>query len=59
VDPEAIVYFRYERILEDIAVDGTSIFGDPTLTEATREAQVDLIASFFAPGGIVESVEAV
>ncbi len=59
VDPEAIVYYRYERILEDMEVDGASVFGDDSLTEATRQAQVDLIMSFFAPGGDLESAEQV
>lgn len=59
VDPEAIVYYRYERILEDMEVDGASVFGDDSLTEATRQAQVDLIMTFFAPGGDLEGAEQV
>lgn len=59
VDPEAIVYYRYERILEDIEVDGASVFGDEPLSESTRQAHVDLVMSFFAPGGVVESAEQV
>ncbi len=59
VDLEAIIYYRYERILEDIGVDGASVFGDASQTEATRRAQVDLVMSFFAPGGILETAERV
>jgi len=59
VDADAIVYYRYERILEDIGVDGESVFLDDSLTEGTRQAQADLVRSFFAPGGILESVEQV
>ncbi|MGH2429908.1 MAG: phosphotransferase [Candidatus Limnocylindria bacterium] len=57
VDREAIVYYRYERILEDIGEFGRSVFGDPALPEASRESQVELVESFFGPGGIVGSVE--
>jgi len=56
---EAIVYYRYERILEDIGEFGLSVFGDPALPESSRESQVELAESFFAPGGIVETVERV
>jgi len=59
VDPEAIVYYRYERILEDIGVDAASVFGDDSQTEETRQAQVDLVMSFFAPGGMLASAEQV
>lgn len=59
VDIEAIIYYRYERILEDIGVDAESVFCDASLSEATRQAQADLVASFFAPGGILESAEQV
>ncbi len=59
VDPEAIVYYRYERILEDIGVDAASVFGDDSQTEETRQAQVDLLMSFFAPGGMLETAEQV
>ncbi len=57
VDREAIIYYRYERIFEDIAEAGMSVFGDPALGEASRESQVRLLESFFGPGGIVETVE--
>lgn len=59
VDREAIVYYRYERILEDIGVDATSVSGDPATPESSRESQVALVESFFGPGGIVETVERV
>jgi len=59
VDTEAIIYYRYERILEDIGVDAESVFGDASLSEATRQTQADLVMSFFAPGGILETVEQV
>ncbi len=59
VDRDAIVYYRYERILEDIGVDGASVFGDGSLTEGAREAQVDTVMSFFDPGRDLETAEQV
>lgn len=59
VDADALVYYRYERILEDIGVDGESVFLDESTSEATRERQVDLVASFFAPDGDLERAERV
>jgi spectinomycin phosphotransferase len=57
VDSDAIVYFRYERIIEDIGEFGRSVFGDAAFREAFRESQVALVESFFAPGGIIDSAE--
>lgn len=59
MDPDAIVYYRYERILEDIGEIGTSVFIDGKQPEASRESQVALAESFFGPGGILETVEIV
>lgn len=59
VDPDAIVYYRYERILEDIGEVGRSVFGDGQQSEASRESQVALAESIFAPGGMLETVERV
>jgi spectinomycin phosphotransferase len=56
VDREAIVYYRYERIFEDLGVDATSVFSDRT-GGASAETQVAMIASNFGPGGMVEAVE--
>jgi spectinomycin phosphotransferase len=56
VDPEAIVYYRYERILEDIGVIARSVF-DGDASEESRAREVDLAESFFSPGGILETVE--
>jgi hypothetical protein len=59
VDREAIVYYRYERILEDIGEFGKSVLGDATLPEASREPQVALAEGIFRPGGMLETVERV
>jgi spectinomycin phosphotransferase len=58
VDPEAIVYYRYERILEDIGEISRSVFEGGS-SEESRASEVDLAESFFGPGGIVETVERV
>ncbi|MDQ4036018.1 MAG: aminoglycoside phosphotransferase family protein [Chloroflexota bacterium] len=57
VDPEAIVYFRYERMFEDIGVDAASVFGDPALPEPSRKSQADTVERYFAPGGFADSIE--
>jgi spectinomycin phosphotransferase len=58
VDPEAIVYYRYERILEDIGEIGRSVFDGDT-PETSRAPQVALAATWFDPGGDIEAAEAV
>ncbi len=57
IDREAIVYFRYERIFEDIGVDAAGVFGDPASTEASRAGQVSMLERMFGRGGMVETVE--
>ncbi len=59
VDPDAIGYYRYERILEDIGEIGRSVFLDDAPSESSRAEEVALAASFFEPGGILETVEQV
>lgn len=59
IDPVALVYYRYERIIEDIGEIGKSIFLDPNVGEQMRAEEADLLMSFFAPGGIIETVEMV
>ena len=56
VDPEAIVYYRYERILEDIGEIARSVFEGGS-SEESRAWEVDLAESFFGAGGILETVE--
>ena len=59
IDPETLIYYRYERIIEDIGSFGESVLLDPSLGEQARAEETDLLTSFFAPGGIVESAETV
>ncbi len=59
IDPEAIVYYRYERILEDIGEIGRSVFSDEITSEESRESEIAIAEGFFASGGILETVEQV
>jgi len=58
IDPEAIAFFRYERILEDIGEFARSV-RDDDLSEASRQEQITLLASFFEPGSMLDEVERV
>jgi spectinomycin phosphotransferase len=59
VDPEALIYFRYERILEDIGEVGRSVFERGSVSEASRIGEVELAEGQFGPGSMLESAEAV
>jgi spectinomycin phosphotransferase len=59
IDPEALIYYRYERIIEDIGEIGRSVFLDPGLDERAREEEAGVAMSFFAPGGMVDLAETV
>jgi spectinomycin phosphotransferase len=59
IDPAALVYYRYERIIEDIGEFGKSVFLDPGLSEQARTDEAELAMSFFAPGGDADLAETV
>lgn len=59
VDPDALIYYRYERIIEDIGYIGKSVFLDRNLSEQTREVEAGLIRGLFEPGGFIGRAEAV
>ena len=59
IDPAALVYYRYERIVEDLGEFAKSIFLDPSLGEATKAAAAELTMGFFAPGGDLDRAELV
>jgi len=59
IDPTALVYYRYERIIEDIGEMGRRVLLDPRLGEQAQEEEAELAMSFFAPGGDIDNAETV
>lgn len=59
LEPAALIYYRYERIVEDLGEFGKSVFLDPGLGEEARAAAAELAMGCFAPGGDVERAETV
>lgn len=59
IDPLALIYYRYERIVDDFGEFGKSVFLDPTMSEPARQAAVDLATQFFSPGGDIDRAETV
>jgi spectinomycin phosphotransferase len=57
VERDALIFYRYERILEDIGEFAASVFLDPDISEDSRRRQTDLVESFFAPGDVIDSAE--
>jgi spectinomycin phosphotransferase len=58
VDPEALIYYRYERILEDIGEISRSVFDDRRPSETSRVGEVRLLEALIAPAAL-EAVERV
>ena len=59
IDPSALAYFRYERIVEDIGECGEAVLLNDGLGEDSRAAQAMLAMHFFEPGGDVDVAEIV
>ena len=59
IDPEALIYYRYERIVQDIGEIGRSVLLDPSPSDRMRAEESRLARSFFAPGGDINHAEAV
>jgi spectinomycin phosphotransferase len=59
IDREAIIYYRYERFLEDLAEFGRTVFLDPLPTAAARDREVDLTESYFGPLSLLATAEQV
>lgn len=59
IDPEALIYYRYERIVEDLGEIGRSVMLDPKPSDQLRTDESWLARSFFAPGGDIDRAETV
>lgn len=59
IDPEALNYYRYERIIEDLGEFGKSVFINPRFSEEVREEEAALGRSFFEPDGDLARAETV
>ena len=59
VDPVAIVYYRYERCLQDLGEIGRSVFHDAHLDEETHRDQAAVAEGYFIPGGFLDRAETV
>jgi spectinomycin phosphotransferase len=59
IDQEALIYYRYERIIEDLGEFGKSVFVNPRFSEEVREEEAALGMGFFEDGelGRVEMVD--
>jgi spectinomycin phosphotransferase len=59
IDPTALVYYRYERIVEDLGELGKSAMLTPERSEGGRAEDAALAMSFFAAGGDLDRAETV
>jgi spectinomycin phosphotransferase len=59
IDPEALIYYRYERIVQDLGEIGRSVLLDPSPSDRMRAEESRLARSFFAPGGDIDHAEVV
>lgn len=59
IDRDALIYYRYERIVEDIGEFGRSVFLELGLSEPVRASEAEFGMSFFAPGGDLDRAETV
>ena len=59
IDREALIYYRYERVVQDLGEIGQSVLLDPNPSDQMRADESQLVRSFFAPSGDIDHAEAV
>jgi spectinomycin phosphotransferase len=59
IDRDALIYFRYERIIEDFGEFGRSVFLDAGLSEAARIEEANMVVRFFDPDGQIVRAESI
>jgi spectinomycin phosphotransferase len=59
IDPEALIYYRYERIVQDLGEIGQSVLLSPSRSDQMRAEESRLARSFFTPGGDIDHAEVV
>jgi spectinomycin phosphotransferase len=59
IDREALIYYRYERVVQDLGEIGCSVLLEPNRSDRLRAEESLLARSFFAPGGDIDHAEAV
>jgi len=59
IDREALIYYRYERVVQDLGEIGQSVLLEPNRSDRLRAEESRLARSFFAPGGDIDHAEAV
>jgi spectinomycin phosphotransferase len=58
VDAQALAYYRYERAVTDLAVDGERVLS-PTLGDQDRAQSLEILGFYFVPGSPLEMAQAV
>ena len=59
IDPDALAYFRYERVIEDLGEFAKDVFLRPSLSTEVRSEAADFVEAFFAPGGDLDRAEVI
>ncbi|HET8522706.1 MAG TPA: aminoglycoside phosphotransferase family protein, partial [Thermomicrobiales bacterium] len=59
IDPDALIYYRYERIIEDLGEFGRIVLFQADVSESTRQSEAALAMSFFEPNGDLARAETV
>ncbi len=57
MDPAAVVYCRYDRIIGDIRRIGNSVILDPGPSDEARAEEAEMAIRVFPLGGIIDTAE--